>query len=226
MDDIVSYTLDHMGEGTTLIVMSDHGFTSWRRSFHLNTWLRMNDYMALRDPDVKEDSGYFTNVDWSHTRAYGLGINALYINLRGRDKFGVVEPHEREPLMEEIADKLLATIDPETGEPAITKASLRDETYTGRGELEIGPDIIVGYAKGTRGSSQSSLGGLGLEVLTDNDDDWSGDHLMDHEAVPGVLLSNRPLEKPVLRLQDLPAAILAEFGIEDEFPARSSKRAE
>ena len=43
---------------------------------------------------------------------------------------------------------------------------------------------------------------------------WSGDHIMDHEAVPGVLVSNRPLQVTVGSLQELAAAVLGEFGIE------------
>ena len=50
---------------------------------------------------------------------------------------------------------------------------------------------------------------------------WSGDHCMDHETVPGVLLSNRPLRKPAPSLDKLAAAVLAEFGIE-EFPVKSA----
>jgi hypothetical protein len=45
---------------------------------------------------------------------------------------------------------------------------------------------------------------------------------MDHEAVPGVLLSNRPLRKDAPTLQTLAAAVLAEFGVE-EFPARQAR---
>ncbi len=55
----------------------------------------------------------------------------------------------------------------------------------------------------------------------DNTRKWSGDHIMDHEAVPGILLTNRPLQRPVRSLRQLAAAILAEFDI-DSFPPASS----
>jgi hypothetical protein len=54
-------------------------------------------------------------------------------------------------------------------------------------------------------------------VIVDNTDPWSGDHCMDHESVPGILLTNRALRKPAPTLQTLAAALLAEFGI-NEFP--------
>jgi predicted AlkP superfamily phosphohydrolase/phosphomutase len=219
MDKLVGETLDQMGDDTTLVVMSDHGFTSWRRAFHLNTWLREHGYLVVKDPSQTEDPGMFTNVDWSRTRAYGLGINALYLNLEGRERNGIVPPSEREALMEEIAAGLLAEIDPATGTPAVTKVYRREQVYHDRGYLDIGPDLVVGYAKGTRCSNESALGELTAEVYEDNLDEWSGDHLMDHEAVPGILFTNRPLAKPATALQNLAAAILAEFGIE-EFPVR------
>ena len=127
---------------------------------------------------------------------------------------GIVTADQRDDLTEKIAQDLLAEIDPVTEMPAVTKVYKREEIFKDRGHLDIGPDIIVGYAKGTRGSSHAALGAVGSEIITNNTDDWSGDHAMDHEAVPGILLTSRVLKKPAPRLQDLAAAILAEFGID------------
>jgi predicted AlkP superfamily phosphohydrolase/phosphomutase len=219
MDGVLGYTLENMGEDTLLIAMSDHGFTSWRRAFHLNTWLRENGYLAAIDPDLEEDPGLLVNVDWSRTRAYGLGINSLYINLEGREAYGIVSPGQRRALMEEISERLLATVDPVVGERAITQVFIAEDAYKDRGYLEIGPDIVIGYADGWRCSNESAMGEVPQEVFTDNDSFWSGDHLIDPDVVPGVLLTNRPLKKPAPRLENLAAAVLAEFGIEG-FPAR------
>ena len=223
-DGIVGFTLDRMGEETTLIVMSDHGFTSWRRTFNLNTWLKQNGYITFKDPNRRDDPGLFLNVDWSQSSAYALGLNGLYINLEGREKNGIVAPGAREALMDELATKLLAVIDPVTGEPAITKVYKREEVYQSRGYLDIGPDLVVGYAKGTRASGGSAMGEFPPEVIEDNTDWWSGDHCMDHETVPGILLVNRPLAKEATSLKNLAAAVLAEFGI-DEFPLQESEPA-
>jgi len=218
-DGIVGHVLARMGEGTQLVVMSDHGFTSWKRSFHLNTWLRENGYLGVLNPSRRTDSGYFTNVDWGKTRAYALGLNGLYLNLRGREPNGIVDPGEREALLAEIGAKLLATVDPGTGGPAVTRVYPSAEYYTEKDYLSRGPDLQVGYAKGTRASNESSLGGLTEEIITDNLSPWSGDHCMDHTAVPGVLFSNRPLKRPATSLKDLAASILAEFGVEGGFPS-------
>jgi predicted AlkP superfamily phosphohydrolase/phosphomutase len=214
LDDLVGYTLEHMGADTTLIVMSDHGFASLKRSFQLNAWLKERGYLVVKNPDMKDDPGMFVNVDWAHTQAYGLGLNGLYLNMRGRERNGIVTEAQRDELLEEIAEALLAEIDPVTEMPAVTKVYKRDEHFRGRGQLEVGPDIIVGYTTGTGGGGADALGAVGTEILTDNMRPWTGDHLMDHEAVPGILLTSRPLKKPAPRLQDLAAAVLAEFGIE------------
>jgi predicted AlkP superfamily phosphohydrolase/phosphomutase len=219
MDRIVGYTLDRIDpERTTLVVMSDHGFTSWRRAMNLNSWLRDHGFLAVKDPNLAHDPGLFANVDWSRTRAYGLGINGLYVNLAGREQHGVVPEAERAAVMREIRDALLATRDPASGDRAVTKVYFREEAYGDRGHLEIGPDIQVGYAEYFRGSNESALGELTAEVFSDNTEPWSGDHCIDHEVVPGILLSNRPLPKPARSLKELAAAILAELGVE-EFPA-------
>jgi predicted AlkP superfamily phosphohydrolase/phosphomutase len=213
MDGLVSYALDHMEDDTLLIVMSDHGFTSWRRTFNLNAWLHQNGYLAVRDERLPEGMEYFQNVEWSGTRAYSIGMNSLYVNLEGRERNGIVSPGERDALLAEIAEKLEATIDPETGSPAIGHVYLRDETYTDGGQREIGPDAVIGYAKGTRGADASALGGVGREVLTDNTKPWSGDHEMDPPDVPGILAASRPLKRPAANLRELHASVLAEFGI-------------
>lgn len=217
LDALVADTLARLGPDDLLVVMSDHGFTSWRRAFHLNSWLRDHGYLALADPGRLDDPGFFGNVDWSRTRAYGLGLNGLYLNVAGREREGIVTEAQRAALLEELRARLLATVDPATGLPAITKVYRRDEVYSGRAHDDVAPDLIVGYAKGTRGSDESALGGLPREVIVDNTSHWSGDHCMDHEAVPGILLSNRPLRRPAPSIQSLAAAVLAEFGI-DGFP--------
>jgi predicted AlkP superfamily phosphohydrolase/phosphomutase len=216
LDGVVSYTLDHMGSDTLLIAMSDHGFTSWRRVFHLNSWLYKNHYLAVRDESLPEKLDMFRNVDWSQTRAYGLGLNGLYVNVNGREQGGIVAPEDRERLVAEIGRKLLAEIDPATGQPAVAHVYPQSSFLDG-GQRDVGPDLVVGYAKHARGSDESALGLVDGEILTDNKDVWSGDHCMDPPAVPGILATSRPLKRPVRSLKNLAAAILAEYGVES-FP--------
>jgi predicted AlkP superfamily phosphohydrolase/phosphomutase len=217
VDDLVGNTLSQLRPGDLLVVMSDHGFTSWRRSFSVNAWLRDNGYLVASDPASQTDPGLFANVDWTRTRAYGAGLNGLYINVGGREAHGIVEPRERQALAAEIARRLESVIDPKTGERAVSRVFPRDEVYRLRDTERLAPDLIVAYAKGTRSSDESSLGSVTGAVFADNVSPWSGDHCMDPAAVPGILLTNRPLLKSASSLQTLAGALVAEFGI-DDFP--------
>jgi predicted AlkP superfamily phosphohydrolase/phosphomutase len=218
VDGLITYALDHMGPDTLLIAMSDHGFTSWRRTFHLNAWLYQHGYLAVKDESLPPGMELLSNVDWSRTRAYGFGLEGLYVNLRGREKDGIVPPSEYGTLLAELKEKLESTIDPWTGKPAIAHLYLRDETFTDGGERSIGPDAVMGYAKGTRGADASALGEVEREVLTDNDKEWSGDHEMDTPSIPGILATSRPLKRPARNLRELNASVLAEFGLEAKEP--------
>jgi hypothetical protein len=218
-DEWVGITLERMPEDALLVVMSDHGFTSLLRSFNINTWLLENGFITLIDPERQGQSELFLNVDWRQTRAYAIGINSVYVNLRGRERTGIVPQDEREAVMEEIAEKLLAFRDPENDQPVVKNVFKAEEVYQDRGHLDIAPDLIIGYAKGYRCSDETVLGRMPKEIIFDNTSLWSGDHLMDPSVVPGVLFTNRPLKKDAPSLKTLAAAVLAEFGI-DEFPVR------
>lgn len=213
-DEIVGETLERLEDtGGILIVMSDHGFTSWRREFSLNAWLEQRGYLAVRDAG-RRDIDFLLNVDWSRTQAYGLGLSGLYLNLEGREANGTVSAAEAEIVLDEITRGLLREVDPATGEKSIRRVYGRDVTYENAGQLSVGPDLVIGLAKGVRLSDASAAGQVPADVFADNTGAWSGDHIMDHETVPGVLLSSRPLKAPARSLRDLGAAVLAEFGIE------------
>jgi predicted AlkP superfamily phosphohydrolase/phosphomutase len=216
LDSVLGHALERVGPETTVICLSDHGFTSFRRNFHLNTWLYKNGYIALRDEFREESDEFFENVDWTGTRAYALGINGLYINQIGREKDGTVAPGaEREHLVDELRAKLLAIVDPESGKHVIAEAYKTDDWYSGEC-TDIAPDIIVGYNDGFRGSWETALGKITRTLLTDNTRRWSGDHCMAKDVIPGVLFTNRRLGYSEPALYDLAPTILAEFGIDKD----------
>ncbi len=214
MDSVVGHVMDRIGDDATLIVLSDHGFTSFRRNFHLNTWLYRNGYIALRDEFREESDEFFENVDWKRTKAYGLGLNGLYINQIGREGQGTVAPGaEKEHLLSEIKRKLEAVVDPENGKRVIAKVYRADKVYHGE-FVDEAPDLIVGYDDGYRASWETALGKITRDVLTDNKKKWSGDHLMAKDVIPGVLFANKRINNPAPALWDVAPTILGEFGIE------------
>ena len=211
-DRLVGETIQRAGTDGMVIVVSDHGFASWRRSFHLNSWLRDHGYLAVTSTGPA-GAAAFSDVDWSVTRAYGLGLNGLYLNIRGRERNGVVEPAARAALVEEIRRKLLATIDPVTGRAVAARVVAPAHAVQDSLGRDIAPDLLIGYAEGTRVSNESALGNIPAGVLENNTQEWSGDHCMDPDAVPGILLTSRPLRLQARSLDGVARALLAEFGI-------------
>jgi len=213
MDKVIGKAMERVRDSDVLIVMSDHGFTSFRRGFSLNTWLLENGYAALIDPMSREEAEFFANTDWTRTRAYGLGINSLYLNIKGRESNGIVAPgDESRALADEIAARLRDVRDPKTGERVIANVYRRDDVYTGPC-VEDAPDLIIGYNDGYRASWKTVLGAYPREILVDNLDPWSGDHCMDRSLLAGTFLSNRRMEVTDPELSDLAPTILAHFGV-------------
>ncbi len=212
MDDIVGDVLERFGDDATILVMSDHGFCNFRRQFSLNAWLRNNGY--IHPPECESLLLDRTNpVDWSRTQAYGLGINGLYLNLKGRERDGSVDPAQRDRVLDELTEKLLAVRDPVSGEPVVARVDRADRIYSGP-SASVAPDLIVGYHRGYRASWATALGDMSEEEMTDNDSAWSADHCVAAELVPGVIFSNRPVLRASPSLIDLAPTILQEFGVE------------
>ncbi|HET8922326.1 MAG TPA: alkaline phosphatase family protein [Candidatus Acidoferrum sp.] len=213
MDGILGQALRAADESTTVLVVSDHGFAPFRRSFNLNTWLVENGYLVLRAGAPLQGRDIFRDADWSRTRAYGLGLNGLYVNLSGREKNGIVKPGtEADALQREIAQRLESVRDPNNKEQVITRVDRAADAYSGP-YLSRAPDLIVGYNRGYRVGWGSVLGGISANVIEDNTQPWSGDHCIDNTKVPGVILSNRTIRKNNPTLMDIAPTVLAEFGI-------------
>ena len=213
MDEALGMVLQKMDAQTTLIVISDHGFTGFRRCFNLNSWLLDNGYMSLLDPAQREKAEYFENVDWNRTRVYGLGINGLYLNRAEREFKGIVRPDQEDGLLTELKRKLELLIDPKTGEHPIKHAYIAKEVFKGRYVGTLSPDIILGFRRGYRASWETILGGVPKDWFTDNLDPWSGDHCIDPTEVPATLVTTKRIRKSNPAIWDIGATVLREFGI-------------
>ena len=210
VDDAIGKALDRLDEKTWLIVMSDHGFAPFRRQFNLNSWLLENGLLRTNSPPVRQGVSNFHDVDWSRTRAFGLGLNGLYLNRKGREKFGCVDAAEAADLEEELIEKLCKIRDPENDELVISKVFRATEIYSGP-HVSLAPDLLIGYNRNYRASWETILGGFPRQLVLDNTDVWSGDHCIDPQFVPGVLLSSRKLDSAAPRLEDLAPTILKAF---------------
>jgi predicted AlkP superfamily phosphohydrolase/phosphomutase len=192
VDDVIGVVMEKAGDAV-IMVMSDHGFAAFDHAFNLNTWLRREGFLTMAGDQI----------DWKRTRAYAMGLNALYVNLAGREEYGIVhQGAERDGIVADLARRLSAE------KPAIESVSVLPS-----GRNRFAPDLIVGYAAGYRASWETALGEVPSEVVTQNDDAWIADHCIAADAVPGILVGNR---RPVVgdpNLKDLTVTILQQFGV-------------
>jgi predicted AlkP superfamily phosphohydrolase/phosphomutase len=198
-------------DDTVFMVISDHGFTNFRRGVNLNTWLRENGYLTLL-PGHETSGDWFEHVDWSKTRAFSLGLTGMFVNRKGREQSGIVrEGEEYRALVAELTQKLEALVDPQTGARAIRKVRATADTFDGPYRLDA-PDLLIGYDGGYRNSWECATGAVTASVFSDNVRSWSGDHCVDPDVVPGVFFCNRRIATERPRLIDIPLSILELFG--------------
>ena len=192
-DKLLGPALDKADENTLLIVLSDHGFNTFRRAFDTNTWLHQNGLLALKNGGKpSEDLGdAFAAVDWSRTYAYAVGLGGLYLNMKGREREGIVEEGpEAEKVRNAIQSGLIDVVDPGVQASAVRSVSRREELYSGPYAVNA-PDLLVNFNPGFRVSWQSAVGGFANALIEDNIRKWSGDHIIDPDAVPGILFMNQ-----------------------------------
>jgi predicted AlkP superfamily phosphohydrolase/phosphomutase len=222
-DAFVGDVMERVDPGTPVLVVSDHGFHSWRKAVNLNTWLVQNGYMTLqgqRPADKKLDDlfgggTFWENVDWSRTRAYAMGIGQIYFNLRGRESRGIVSPGaESRQLADELVAKLLTMTDPEDGSPIIRSVYKRDDIYSGE-FLNNASELQVGMHEGYRVSWQTTLGGSPEGLVYPNMKKWSADHGgYDVATTAGVLITNRRLNAEAPSIMDIAPTVLQYFGLQ------------
>jgi predicted AlkP superfamily phosphohydrolase/phosphomutase len=212
MDDLVARTMARCQDpGTLLLVISDHGFNTFRRGIDLNRWLEQEGYLKVDDSQRMKE--HLAGVDWSNTRAFAIGLTGIFINARDRFSQGIVDSGpEADALRDEIARKLAEVVDPQTGCKAVKRVYQAVKIYRGPYK-EQAPDLIVGYDRGYRVSWEAAIGRTSRDIFHDNKKAWSGDHCVDPSVVPGILFSNRPIATENPRLLDLAPTILDLFGI-------------
>jgi len=222
-DDFVGEVVKRAGPGVPIMIVSDHGFHSWRKAVNLNTWLVQNGYMTLKGQEGLADKKlsdlfgggtFWENVDWSRTRAYAMGIGQIYFNLRGRESQGIVSPGaEASALADELSKKLMDLQDPEDGTMIVLAVYKRDDIYSGP-YLQNAAELQVGMHDGYRVSWQTTLGGAPPGILYKNDRKWSADHGgYDYAITSGVLVSGRPINTQTPRIIDIAPTVLRFFGL-------------
>jgi predicted AlkP superfamily phosphohydrolase/phosphomutase len=224
-DQFVGEVLERIDPSTTVLIVSDHGFHSWRKAVNLNTWLVQNGYMTLQTQgaqpgekkldDLFGGGEFWENVDWSRTRAYAMGLGQIYFNLRGREARGIVSPGaEAAQLADELSAKLLTMTDPDDGAKIVRAVYKRDDVYSGA-YLQNASELQVGMEDGYRVSWQTTLGGSPQGIVYPNMKKWSGDHGgYDFAATAGVLITNKPVAAQTPSIMDIAPTVLKFFGVQ------------
>jgi predicted AlkP superfamily phosphohydrolase/phosphomutase len=215
VDRDIGTVLDRAGSAT-VIVMSDHGFAAFDHAVNLNTWLWRESFLSLRHPrgelGGRGADETLASIDWMRTKAYAMGLNALYVNLAGREEHGVVASGaEHDAVVAELARRLKEFRDTDTGQLVV-----EDVTVVGKSASRFAPELIVGYAPGYRASWETALGAIPADVIRENTDAWIADHCISAAAVPGVLLGTRAPRVTDPHLRDMTVTILREFGVQPD----------
>ena len=211
MDALVGKTASHVGKRDVLIVLSDHGFSSFDRGVNINTWLAQEGF--LKTVEAGSGGRYLQGINWSATSAYSFGLAGIYLNLKGRESKGSVEPEAESRIKTDITQRLMALVDPVTGRRPVHAIHDAAKVYQGP-YARSGPDLVVGFAEGYRFSWKAAIGEMEKEVFTFNTRSWGGDHCVDRSLVPGIFFCNRKLDLSAgVGLVDMAPTVLDFFGV-------------
>ena len=216
MDNILGCVLERIDKEDTLIVLSDHGFDTFRRAVHINSWLRKNGYLELKNPYAESGAELLTDIDWIKTKAYSIGFGAIYINQQGRERNGVVNSgQETEVLKEEISQKLKQWVDEKYRKLIVNEVYTREDIFWGEYASQT-PGLYVGFNIGYRASWQTALGAVPKELIEDNLKKWSGSHLFDPNLIPGVIYLNKKITKENPSIYDIAPTVMKIIGYNEE----------
>ncbi|MCU4924401.1 alkaline phosphatase family protein [Halobacteria archaeon AArc-dxtr1] len=141
VDDYVGRLREALPEDVTLVVASDHGFTSLDYEFHCNEWLRENGWLSFQTDEPQELDDISDD-----TRAYSFIPGRFYLNLEGREPRGSVSEDEYDDVRDELKAELEAIEGPD-GEPVVDRVVEKEEAFRGDHD-EIAPDLVAIPAKG------------------------------------------------------------------------------
>ncbi len=211
VDREIGELLSFADRNTTIFVVSDHGAQKMEGGICINEWMMQNDYLTLSQKPSTLTPFSGAKVDWSKTRAWGEGgyYSRIFMNVKGREPQGVIEPAEYEAERDRLIEKIEAITD-DQGKSIGTRAYRPSELYPVT--HGIAPDLIVYFGN----LSWRSVGSLGLGTLHTFENDTGPDDA--NHAQHGIFVMNRrgesyadPLQG--LHLMDMAPTILRIMGL-------------
>ncbi len=141
VDDYIGQLRESLPEDVTLIVASDHGFTSLDYEVHFNAWLQEEGWLSF-ETDEPNELGDIA----AETTAYSFIPGRFYLNLEGREPRGSVPEDEYDTVRDELKADLEALEGPE-GRPVVDRVVEKEDAFRGAHD-DIAPDLVVIPNKG------------------------------------------------------------------------------
>lgn len=198
MDEIVGEFTDLLPAEMPLFMLSDHGCCSIRSEVFLNTWLAEQGYLDFRS----ERPMTIADIDPSRTRAYCMDPGRIYLNLKGREPGGIVEPEESAALLAELSEAILDLKDPASGARAVQDVFPRDDLYQGA-QAGVAPDLVA-----------QPVDGYDIKGMMGRPQVFAQGHLTGmHTYADAFSLSRAPSqEQPITSIRNFAAAVLQATG--------------
>jgi predicted AlkP superfamily phosphohydrolase/phosphomutase len=209
VDEEIGRLLELLSDDTVVLVVSDHGAQRLDGGFCVNEWLVREKLLVLHAYPKAVTPFANLSVDWEKTRVWSEGgyYARVFLNVRGREPSGVIEPRDYERFRDEMAARLAATVD-DRGRPMGTLVFKPEQVY--RHVRNVAPDLIVHFGA----LYWRSIGGVGYPGVHVQENDTGPDHC-NHAQYGSFILaaSNSPLTGEVTgaRLLDI-APTLLELG--------------
>jgi predicted AlkP superfamily phosphohydrolase/phosphomutase len=138
IDEIIGEVAARLEENMLLMMLSDHGFCGVKCEVNMNLWLQQEGFLRFHTSSPKS----LEDID-GRSQAYSLIPGRFYINLKGREPRGSVEPGgEYLDVREKIAARLMELRHPQTGEPVIERVEMREALY-GEETSGVAPDMVA-----------------------------------------------------------------------------------
>ena len=216
LDSCIGSLLALLSDDTTVMVVSDHGARSMVGAVAINEWLISNQYLALRETPDNERPLTPDIVDWSKTVAWSEGgyYARIFLNVKGREPQGTIEPARFETVRDELAQRL-GKISDHKGDSVDNIVMKPDKIY--RACRRVPPDLMVYFD----GLKRRSIGSVGFGEIFRNGNDTGPDDA--NHDIEGIIIRTRmsDLRSGVLtgtRIEnasclDITPTILHEFGV-------------
>jgi predicted AlkP superfamily phosphohydrolase/phosphomutase len=212
VDALIAGLLEHADDDTYVLVVSDHGAKRMDGGIRVNEWLRREGLLVTSSEPSEVTTLAETGVDWDRTTAWGEGgyYSRVFLNVKGREPQGLIEPEDYESVRDELARRLAAIPD-DRGEPMGTRVFKPEEIYP---RVEgVAPDLIVHFgdllwrAVGTIGGEE------GIHTFENDTGPDDANHAQDGLLIltgPGIA----PERRDGMHLLDVAPTVLDLTGID------------